>query len=941
MYPVFTKNRQNLSTLIFFIPFALCLNAVTVRAQTNVLTQHNNLGRTGWNNTETQLKQANVSAGNFGKLFTRTVDDQVYAQPLVYSKVKIGGGTHNIVIVATVNNSVYAYDADTASITKPYWQVSLTYNPGGTNAYRSPKNTDETGACGGNYKDFAGNFGIVGTPVIDSTTNTMYVVARSVTQNGLTFVQYLHALDVTTGAEKAGSPVSITASVPGTGDGSVSGTLSFDEERENPRPGLLLYNGVVYISWASHCDWSPYHGWIIGYDKTTLAQKYVYNDSPNGSEAGIWMSGQAPAVDANGFMYVVVGNGTVGSGSNPNDTTERGESLLKLSTASGKLKVVDFFTPDDYVYLNNEDLDYGSDGAMLIPNTTLSLSGSKESYLYLINNSSMGGYNATNANVKEMLNINASSTASDKHIHGSAVYFENHAKDEYIYAWAEGGLLKQFPFIRSTGLFDTLNQIVGNTALPEGMPGAMLAVSSDALKAKTGIVWASHPINGDANQGNVPGILQAFSADNITQELWNSNMDGARDAVGTFAKFVPPTIANGKVYLATFSNRLNVYGIGPSKKTSCKYTLPAPWKSADVGYVVYPGGVCDSSGTFTITASGDDIWNSADAFHYVYQASTGNSVEITARVKSIGDTDPWAKCGVMFRANLDAGSAYVFMAMSYGNGATFQSRLSQSAVTTNVASGGLAAPYWVRLIQTSNKYVGYVSPDGSTWTAVDSVTVALGTYPYVGLAYTTHDNSLSGEAVVDNVTTSIPIKAPDGLTTFTGQNANNKTTLLNWVTTGESGSSNYTVERSGVNTDFETLTTQAGKGSNAEANTYSFTDAAPIDGINYYRLKETDAEGNVSYSTPVMVKFNFDIVDIYPNPATTNIFIRNNNNFTNGDKVTIEVLNTLGQMVYHQTNDASDIMTVNIPSTFENGVYVVKVINAKGAMQASKIFINR
>jgi hypothetical protein len=329
---------------ILLLP-AILLGFLPLKAQ-NVTTQHNDLKRTGWNPRETELTQASVSGGTFGKVFSRQVDDQIYCQPLVVSNISIAGGTHNIVIVCTVNNSVYAFEADDSAVSSPYWHSNLTYNPGNTNAYRPIRNSDMTGACGGNYFDFSGKMGIVGTPVIDTNNQTIYVVSRSVeTQNNI-FVQYLHALDLVTGADKM-APVFITASVPGTGEG--TGTIVFNQQTQNQRPALLLYQGVVYISWASHCDWEPYHGWIIGYDAATLTQKYVYNASPDGGLAGIWMSGGGISADENGnIMHVTTGNGTTGSNANPNDSVNRGESLLKLSTASGKLKLVDFFTPGDY-----------------------------------------------------------------------------------------------------------------------------------------------------------------------------------------------------------------------------------------------------------------------------------------------------------------------------------------------------------------------------------------------------------------------------------------------------------------------------------------------------------------------------------------------------------------------------------------------------------------
>ena len=536
-----------------------CLNHESLKAQNSVVMQHNDLKRTGWMYKEKALNQANVSSGNFGKIFTRSVDDQMYAQPLVVSNLKVAGKFHNVVFAATVNNSLYAFDAESDTANMPLWKVNLT--PTG---YRAIKNSDMSGACFGAYKDFSGNMGIVGTPVIDTITKTLYVVARSVTIIApKVFVQYLHAIDLRTGAEKPGSPVYITATVDGNGDGSVGGKITFNQQKQNQRPGLLLYKGIVYIAWASHCDWSPYHGWILGYDTHTMQLKYVYNDTPEGGLAGIWMSGQAPAVDDNGFIYVSTGNGTVGRNNNPNDTINRGESLLKLSTRSGNLKVVDFFTPKNYKQLENGDLDYGVDGVMLIPKTNLSLSGSKQSLLYLINNNDMGGTTADNSNVLEEININAEGSG-DHHMHGTPVYFMNHDKKEYIYAWAEGGLLKQIPFNRNAKIFDTANTITALSGLPPGMPGAMLALSSNELKSGTGILWASHPLQGDANHKTVSGVLQAFDAGDVTHELWNSNQNPQRDSLGKFAKFVCPTIANGKVYMATFSNQLVVYGLIPA-----------------------------------------------------------------------------------------------------------------------------------------------------------------------------------------------------------------------------------------------------------------------------------------------------------------------------------------------------------------------------------------
>jgi hypothetical protein len=922
--------------------FVITVSAVQVNGQ-NVVTQHNDLKRTGWNPLENQLTQANVGGSSFGKVFTRSVDDQIYSQPLIINNLAIGGGFHNIVIIATVNNSVYAFDADDSATMNPYWQVSLTYNPGNTNSWRAIKNSDMAGACGGNYKDFSGDMGIVGTPVIDTTTNSIYVVSRSVTISGApNFVQYLHVLDLTTGSDKV-APVFITATVPGTGDGSDGTNVTFNQQTANQRPGLLLYQGTIYISWSSHCDWGPYHGWVIGYDAATLQQKYVYNATPNGGLAGIWMSGQAPAVDDDGFIYISTGNGTVGQNGNANDTSERGESLLKLSTASGQFKVVDFFTPSDYDYLNQQDEDYGCDGVLLIPNTHLSLSGSKESYMYLLDNTKMGGMVSNNSNVLQTLDVNAYFNG-DRHIHGSPIYYQDDKGNEYVYAWAEGGLLKQFPFVRSALLFDTLNKIVGNTVLPLGMPGAMLSVSSNGATAGTGIVWASHPINGDANQSTVPGILQAFDATDISRELWNSNSSGIRDSVGSFAKFVPPTIANGKVYLATFSGKLNVYGLNAPAASKCPNPLPAPWMSADIGYVNLPGDVCYDSGVYTITAAGDDIWNGADAFHSVYQQVLGSNMKITARVVSITTTDEWAKVGLMFRSNLDPGSPNVFLAITPGNGATYQNRIKQGGVTINVDDAGIQAPYWVRIMSNGNKYIAYISKDTTDWTSVDSFTLALGNHPYLGLAYTSHNIGLVGTAVVDHVSViNYQDTTAASVTVFTGVNVLNQYAQLNWTTGHEVNFDHFEIEHSMTNTDFTFIDSVEGQGDSQFPQTYSYADKNPYDGMNYYRLKLVAKDGTFYYSGVVQVNFSLGIIQIFPNPAKNIIYLKNNLNFTNSEPMQIELVNPLGQVLFTKTlvTDGIYLLTVNIPPGIVSGVYFLKAVNSKGNKQAWKIQIQK
>src|SRR2546428_12012449 len=247
-----------------------------------------------------------------------------------------------------------------------------------------------TGACGGTYTNFSGNIGIVGTPVIDAARETMYFVARSTT--GSTFVQYLHAVNIVDGNEITGSPTQITATDTGNGDGNVNGVIAFDAQRQNQRQGLALLNGVVYVTFSSHCDWGPYHGWILGYDAATLQQQVGYNATPNGYAGGMWQSGTGMAADAQGSLYVVTGNGTVGDSGAPTSPTNHGESALKLIPSGSILQLTTDFTPQDYQALNDSDLDYGTMGGFLIPNSLYFLTGGKDGNLYLLNKDAMRGY---------------------------------------------------------------------------------------------------------------------------------------------------------------------------------------------------------------------------------------------------------------------------------------------------------------------------------------------------------------------------------------------------------------------------------------------------------------------------------------------------------------------------------------------------------------------
>ena len=519
----------------------------------SVLTQHNDNTRAGFDNQESVLTTTNVNSNSFGRLFTLPVDDQIYAQPLVYGNLNIASGTHNVVFVATTKNTVYAFDGTKGTL---YWKKNFTVS-----GMRPPTASDMNSSWCTPYTDFAADIGIVGTPVIDSATKTMYFVARST--DGTQFIQYLHAISLVDGSDKTGSPVKIAASVPGTGDGSVAGVVSFDPRRNNQRQGLALVNGVVYISWSSHCDWNPYHGWVIGYNASSLAQQIVYCDTPNGEAGGLWESGMGIAADASGNLYVTSGNGTVGDDQfstsdngtsastinpNPSDVTNRGESAVKLTPNGSTLKVSSFFTPTSYYNMDNNDLDYGVMGTFLLPGTSDYLTGCKDGNLYLLNKDNMGGFSTTTNMALQTIPLNVS-------LHCQPAFYTG-GGNAYMYVWSENDQLRAFAF--SGGLFAT-NPIVSADNGPGGDCGADLSVSSNGAASATGILWASYAISGNAGATVSPGILRAFDATDVTRELWNSTQGPILS--GNYAKYCSPTIANGHVYLATFSNLVVVYGL--------------------------------------------------------------------------------------------------------------------------------------------------------------------------------------------------------------------------------------------------------------------------------------------------------------------------------------------------------------------------------------------
>jgi len=565
----------------------LCAVLTTsVKAQQSVWTQHNDQARTGWYPYETTLNTGNVNTNNFGLLYTQATDDKIMAQPLIVMRLNMPGkGIKNVIFIATLNNTVYAFDADAAQ--PAYWQRNYTNvlasgTPDCSNCRPAYYTDIHPSLCGGYYGDFKGNMGIIGTPVIDTAAGTMYFVTKIVNNNDGTidnhvynygikdeynytktgFHQYLHAIDITTGNERANSPVEITATVNGTGDGQTSpGRISFDPRRQFDRAGLVLANGKVYIAFASHCDFNPSHGWVISYNASTLAFANAYNATPNDGRGGIWMSGTAPAVDASGNLYVTTGNSLNEDrtsneyntfNASPSIAANRGEVVIKLAS---DLSISSYFTPYNYIALNDADLDFPTQ-VMLVPNTGLAITAAKDGNIYVMNQSGLGGFSSSANNIKQTVSNGGS-------FHSAFAYFGGQTT-QYLYSFPENTPFKSYP-VTTNGLgAATTNFSVPTTS---GGSGAYLSVSSNGSNNSTGIVWAYRAINGcDANQSNCRGVLHAFTATNILNELWNSEMVTA-DKLTFYNKFSCPTIALGKVFIAGNTNQLVVYGLKGT--TSC------------------------------------------------------------------------------------------------------------------------------------------------------------------------------------------------------------------------------------------------------------------------------------------------------------------------------------------------------------------------------------
>ena len=499
----------------------------------NVLTFHNDNFRSGHNLHEVILKPANVKSNSFGKLLSYPVDGYLYAEPLYVSEPAIPGlATHNVVFVATEHDSVYAFDADGLA-TAPLWQKSFIDPANGITTVDSLNDVQ----C----DNLVPEIGITGTPVISIDNQALYVVSEAKDQNTGTYLMELHALDLTTGAEKFGGPVPISAMVNGEGVGNDGkGHVSFVPKLALQRAALLLANGMVYIAFASNCDRGNYHGWVLAYDALTLGQKAAFNATPNGSEGGIWQSGNGPSASPSGKIFVGIGNGTF------DHNSDYGDSFVKLNPM---LRVLDYFTPSGQLELSLLDDDSGITGDVLLPHQSLGpaafelIGGIKSGRLYLLNRLPMGRFCAACEDSQAIGTLDTGFKLFDAPAYAAGL----------VYIGGVGARLKAWQILNGR----MSASAVARSANTFRYPGTSPTISS--ASGLHGIVWALD-VGGYAT--SAPAVLHAYRASDLKETYTSAQASDSRDTAGPGVKFTVPTVANGKVYVGT-QTELDIYGLLP------------------------------------------------------------------------------------------------------------------------------------------------------------------------------------------------------------------------------------------------------------------------------------------------------------------------------------------------------------------------------------------
>jgi hypothetical protein len=527
-------NRRAAACVLFVFSLIPGRNGVSYASgQTQITTSQYDNARTGANSSETTLTPENVNSRNFGKLFALKVDGDVYAQPLFLSGLQVPGrGKHDVVFIVTEHDSVYAFDAKEKS--PPLWQANFADAAKGITAVPARET----------HCPFINpEVGITSTPVIDPKRGILFVLARTKEQTSATdhqYVQRLHALDVATGKEVPGSPITIKAVAAVEKPSDKQHEISFDPLVEQPRAALLLVNGTVYLSWGSSCDAGDYHGWVMAYDAQTLEQKAAFNTSPNSKESGIWQSDTGPAADSDGNVFVATGNGEF----NLVNGDDYGDTFLKLALGEGKLVVRDYFTPHDQEMLSKKDLDLGSGGPVLLPDQNgphphLAIVGGKDGNLFLVDCDHMGQYHAATDDVVQTVKLKGS-------LHAAPAYW-----NEHVYVFGDNDVLHELT------VHDGTLKLAHSGSQGPVDPGATPTVSAN--RGRDGIVWTISTRSWEVIPESL-AVLHAYDATDVSRELYSSEENSDRDRAGISVRFTIPSVANGRVYVGT-RNEVDVYGL--------------------------------------------------------------------------------------------------------------------------------------------------------------------------------------------------------------------------------------------------------------------------------------------------------------------------------------------------------------------------------------------
>ena len=901
--------------------FVIALGSLPSSAQTSILTQHYDISRTGQNTAETILTTSNVNYATFGKLFWIPVQGYVYAQPLYVPGVVIpGNGTHNVLYVATEHDMLYAFDADSGV---QLWQVSFLINGATTIT------PDDVGGT----QDINPEMGITGTPTIDPTTNTLYVVVNTV-ENTQIFYR-LHAIDITTGVEKFGGPVLMGGSVPGTAPDGNGSTVPFNPQWANQRPGLLLLNGYLYVGFASHGDNGPWHGWILAYNASTLNQTGIWCTSPNGKGNGIWASGSGLTADAEGNIYVATGNGddTVTTPAPPPSTTiDYGDSIVRVGLTNGVPVPTDYFTPYNQAALDDADTDVGSGGVLALPDPQpgpyphILIQSGKQGEIYVVNRDKLTSDGSHYCNGctsdPEIVQSLASATGG---LWSMPAYWNSQ-----VYLWGNGGHLVAYSLTKGM-----LSQTPTSTsAESSNFPGSTPVVSSNGTS--NGIVWA---VESDAYSSNGPAILRAYSAANVSNILYGSNLTSGRDTLGPAVKFVVPVVTNGKVYVGA-ENEVDVFGL-----TAGRPQAAAPSFSPVAGS--YNGGIQVTISSTTPNAT-------------IYYTTNGNTPTSTSPVYtgpvSVTDT-------TTFNA---VATANGFL-QSAASTATYTVQSQTAPPDISPAAGTYNSPQTVQLSDTTANAIIYYTTDGSTpnhnskqYSAPISVTVT------TTISAMASSPSLNDSPVVVAVFTINPnattINFGMGFATPTGMQLNGSTDLddsrlqLTNGTVNEAGSAFFTSPTNITNftTDF---TFQL---SNAQADGITFTiqnsSAGPTalgpsgGGLGY---GPDTPGGTPGISNSVAIKYDLysndgegdDSTGLYTNGASPTIPFTDMTPsgviLNNGDTMTVHITydgTTLTMAITDYSVNATFTTSwpINIPQTIGSNTAYVGFTGGTGGLTASQ-----